>query len=169
MAGFSFGQTKPKAPVKKATTTKKTVKKPVTTTKPAAPKNDTTYYYYTNKKVSVKVAPWKDGNQTILFYNYAGQVTYTLENSRNHGTTSNELKFRPDGSVESVAGSTMPDGGIYGYKSTTTFSNLNVPEWRTSEKYPMTTLELPIKYYWDAKTGQWKRQETQECNPPRGF
>ena len=146
----------------KATVKKKTVvKKPVA----AKPKNDTIYNYYSNKKVSVKTAPWKNGEQQIWLYDLKGNVTYTFTNSRNHGVTRSEFKFHPNGAVSEATTSTNPDGGIVGYKTRITFSTTNEPEWKQSEEWPMRKLEMPEPYYWDKKTGQWKKQETIECQP----
>jgi hypothetical protein len=154
-----------KVPVKKTTTKKKVVKKPAV----AKPKNDTTYQYYTNKKVSVKTAPMVDNDQKIWLYDRAGNVTYTFVNSRKHGITRTEFKFRADGSVEQAITTTHPDAGIHGYKTTTAFSVANEPEWQTSEKDPMRILELPNSYYWNKTTKQWKKQEVIEESPVRGF
>ncbi|UPT68201.1 MAG: hypothetical protein M0D57_05995 [Sphingobacteriales bacterium JAD_PAG50586_3] len=128
-----------KAPVKKTTTKKKVVKKPV-----AVAKNDTTYQYYANKKVSVKTAPMVDNDQKIWLYDRAGNVTYTFVNSRKHGVTRTEFRFRADGAVEQAITTQHPDAGIHGYKTTTTFSVANEPEWQTSEKDPMRNLNYPI-------------------------
>ncbi len=154
-----YAQTKPatKAPVKKKTV----VKKPVA----VKSKNDTTYTYYSNKKVSVKTAPWANMEQKIWLYDLKGNVTYTFTNSRKHGVTRTEFKFHPNGAVSEAITSTNPDGGIVGYKTYTTFSTTNDPEWRHSEEWPMHKLEMPDNFYWDKKTGQWKKQETIECQP----
>jgi hypothetical protein len=150
-----------KAPVKKTTVKKKVVKKAVV----AKPKNDTTYYYYATKKVSVKVAPMVDNDQNVLLYDRAGNVTYTFINSRKHGVTRTELKYRADGSVEQAVTTTHPDAGIHGYITTTTFSVANEPEWQTSEKDPMRNLELPNSYYWNKTTKQWVKQEVSKDCP----
>ena len=149
-----------KAPVKKTTTKKKVVKKPV-----AVAKNDTTYQYYATKKVSVKTAPMAEGEQKVWLYDRAGNVTYTFINSRNHGITRTEFSFRADGSVEQAVTTQHPDGGIHGYKTTTTFSSANEPEWQTSEKDPMRNLELPNSYYWNKTTKQWVKQEVSKDCP----
>lgn len=149
-----------KAPVKKTTTKKKVVKKPV-----AVAKNDTAYQYYANKKVSVKTAPMVEGDQKVLLYDRAGNITYTFINSRKHGVTRTEFKFRADGSVEQAITTTHPDAGIHGYKTTTTFSSANEPEWQTSEKDPMRNLELPNSYYWNKTTKQWVKQEVSKDCP----
>jgi hypothetical protein len=154
-------QAQTKAPAKKTTTKKKVVKKPAV----AKPKNDTTYQYHTNKKVSVKTAPWSNEEQKIWLYDRAGNVTYTFVNSRKHGVTRSEFKFRADGSVEQAITTTHPDAGIHGYKTTTTFSVANEPEWQTSEKDPMRNLELPNSYYWNKTTKQWVKQEVSKDFP----
>lgn len=153
-----------KAPVKKPAAKKKVVKKPV-----VAAKNDTTYQYYSNKKVSVKSAPWANQDQKIWLYDRKGNVTYTFTNSRKHGSTRTEFKFRDDGSVEVSITTQHPDGGIYGYKTTTTFGTDNEPQWRTSEQSPQHKLEMPKKEYWDKATKQWKKQEIVEEGPVPGF
>lgn len=154
-------QAQTKAPAKKITTKKKVVKKAVV----SKPKNDTTYYYYATKKVSVKVAPMVDNDQKVLLYDRAGNVTYTFINSRKHGVTRTELTYRADGSVEQAVTTTHPDAGIHGYKTTTTFSSANEPEWQTSEKDPMRNLELPNNYYWNKTTKQWVKQEVSKDCP----
>jgi hypothetical protein len=152
-----------KAPVKKTTTKKKVVKKPV-----SSAKNDTIYQYYATKKVSVKTAPMVEGDQKVLLYDRAGNVTYTFINSRNHGFTRTEFSFRADGSVEQAITTTHPDAGIHGYITTTTFSTANEPEWQTSEKDPVRQLKMPESYYWDKATKQWIKQEIIKEGPVPG-
>jgi outer membrane lipoprotein-sorting protein len=76
----------------------------------AKPKNDTIYNYYTNKKVSVKTAPMVNDEQKIWLYDPFGNVTYTFTNSRKHGSTHTDFKYRPDGSVSETNTSIQPDG-----------------------------------------------------------
>ncbi len=152
-----------KAPVKKTTTKKKVVKKPV-----SGAKNDTIYQYYATKKVSVKTAPLVEGDQKVLLYDRAGNVTYTFINSRNHGFTRTEFSFRADGSVEQAITTTHPDAGIHGYITTTTFSAANEPEWQTSEEDPIRQLKMPESYYWDKATKQWIKQEIIKEGPVPG-
>lgn len=154
-----------KAPAKKTTTKKKVVKKPAV----AKPKNDTTYQYYTNKKVSVKTAPWANLEQKVLIYDCKGNVTYTFTNSHKHGITRTEIKFRADGSVQEATTTQHPDGGIHGYKTSTTFSTDNEPQWKVTEDDPIKHLKIPDSYYWDKATKQWKKQEVIEESPVRGF
>lgn len=151
----NFAQTK--TPAKKKTS----VKKPVV----AKPKNDTTYSYYSNKKVSVKTGPWIDNEQKVFLYDLKGNITYTFTNSRKHGSTHTEFKYRPDGSVSETTTSMQPDGGIQHYKTIITFSQQNEPEWKRSEDYPTKVLAMPDSYYWDKNTGQWKKQEAMEGQP----
>jgi hypothetical protein len=154
----AFAQTK--TPAKK----KATVKKPAV----AKAKNDTVYSYYSNKKVSVKTAPWNNGNQQIWLYNIKGNVMYTFTNSRLHGSTHTDFKFRQDGSVSEAVTSMQPDGGIQHYTTYITFSNSNEPEWKHSEKYPASVTAFPDDYYWDKNTKSWKKQETIEEQPVPG-
>lgn len=150
-----------KTPAKTTVKKKTVVKKPIA----AKPKNDTIYNYYSNKAISVKTAPWKNGEQQIWLYDLKGNVTYTFTNSRNHGVTRTEFKFRQDGSVSEAVTSMQPDGGIQHYTTYITFSNSNEPEWKRSEKYPASVTAFPDDYYWNKSTKSWKKQETIEEQP----
>lgn len=143
---------------------KKAKQKIVAPAKPApAASNDTTYYYYKDGKVSVKVTAWSNGNRYLLFFDRKGTLTYQLNDKRMSFTITTQLKFKENGSVKSADTHDNPGASMYWYESSTTFSDDNEPQWRTSQRMPQQSLsDGTVAEYWDKNTGQWRKQEVQE-------
>lgn len=145
---------------------KKTPAKPQVQ-KPVAAANDTTYYYYVNKKVSVKITPWVNGERKVLLYDLYGNNTYEIEEVRHSYSVRAELKFHDNGAVKTASIHTNPGASMYMYLTTITFNTINEPEQKHDETSPVRSLEETMKpwEYWDKKTRTWKKQEVMEGAP----
>lgn len=128
---------------------------------------DTTYHYYSNRRLSVKTSPWKDGRRNIWLYNLKGEITYTIEDVNLSFSSLSEIHFRADGSVEKIHIKSNPGASMYWYETLITFSIHNEPEWKRAEKFPQQSLDdfFDRDYYWDTKTKQWKKQQVMEAHP----
>lgn len=135
--------------------------------KTALDNSDTTIHYYSNRKISAKISPWKDGKRKILLFHPNGQITYTIDDTKLSYSSISTLKFRPDGSVEKINIEINPGASRYRYKNLITFSNQNEPEWKHAEKFPQESLDdfFDLDYFWDKNSRQWKKQEVIECQP----
>jgi hypothetical protein len=124
-------------------------------------KNDTVYHYFNNKKVSVKVCPRVNDKQWILVYSIKGTESIRFESVIQSYSVTYDLKFRPNGSLETVVESTNPGASLHWYKCNMSFNEQNEPLWKVCQEYPITRLEHPDKnkYYWDKKSMNWVKQE----------
>lgn len=128
------------------------------------PDSDTTFHYYVNKKISVKITPWLNGERWVLLYNLLGEETYRHEDIRKSYTVFAHLKFHPNGAVSKMEINDNPGASMYWHETTITFSTTNDPEQKTSERKPYEAgpnVNKPWEY-WDKKTKQWRKQEVQE-------
>lgn len=126
--------------------------------------SDTTFYYYVNKKVSVKVTPWVESERWVLLYDLYGHETYRHQDVRKSYTVFAHLSFHSNGAVSKMEISNNPGASMYWSETTITFSTVNEPEQKTTERKPYPegpTFEKPWEY-WDKKTRQWRKQEVQE-------
>ncbi|MDP2175903.1 MAG: DUF948 domain-containing protein [Bacteroidota bacterium] len=124
-------------------------------------KNDTVYYYFNNNKLSVKVCPRVNDKQWILVYSIKGTETIRFESVIQSYSITYDLKFRPNGSLETVVENTNPGASLHWYKCNISFNEQNEPLWKVCQEYPITRLEHPDKnkYYWDKKSMNWVKQE----------
>lgn len=121
--------------------------------------NVTTYFYFSDKKLSVKIAP-KSEKQKIWIYNSKGEIIYELENVSLSYTISNDLKFRENGSLESVTTHLNPGASLYMYTTFIAFDENNEPLYKIEEKHPSTLEELlHNKWLWQKDKKQWIKQE----------
>jgi hypothetical protein len=123
--------------------------------------NDTIYHYFSNRKVSVKICPRINEKQWILVFSNTGKETIRFESVIQSYSVTYDLKFRQNGSLETVLESTNPGASMYWYKCNMTFNEQNEPLWKVCQEYPITRLEHPDKnkYYWDKKSMNWVKQE----------
>jgi hypothetical protein len=125
---------------------------------------DTTFHYYSNKRVSVKITPWVDGERWVLLYNLLGEETYRSKDIRKSYTEVAQLKFHSNGAVSTMNIHLNPGASQYWYETTITFSTTNDPLQKSSERKPYEDLSTTPKpwEYWDSKTKQWRKQEVME-------
>lgn len=135
----------------------------------AAQKGDSTVHYYVNGKISVVRTPWVDGRRQTKLYDLYGKHTYTIEEARLSYSVSAELKFYPNGAVETASIFTNPGASRFIHNSTIHFSSTNEPQWRVDKKTPAETIEdaMGDKYFWHKKEKRWGKQEVISCDPPR--
>ncbi|CAG5079999.1 hypothetical protein [Parvicella tangerina] len=127
-----------------------------------------TYHYYSNGAVSVKITPWQEQKRTITLYNLEGGVTFSAEDVHMSYSVSHMLKFHQNGAVSEMVESTNPGASRYSYKATMTFNTINEPLKMTKSKTPSSLEDLVednAPWFWDKKSGVWKKQETIECQP----
>ncbi|MDX2003463.1 MAG: hypothetical protein SFW35_13595 [Chitinophagales bacterium] len=129
------------------------------------PKNDTIYHYYINKKVSVMITPWKDGERKLYFYDLYGNNTFDIDEIRHSYSQSVDLHFEKNGSVSKAVVDLNPGASMYWYKSEITFTTTNEPLWRTSQRMPYESVEDALNNkpeYWDKRERIWKKQQVME-------
>lgn len=131
--------------------------------------SDTIYHYFSDGRISVKIAP-ESPVQRIWVYHILGDVIYEFENVRQSYSVSNSLKFRPDGSLESVKTHSNPGASMYWYESETVFETDNEPRYQVSYQMPFMTVmdAMGTKYLWNRKEKSWQKQEIAICQPYKG-
>ena len=138
------------------------------TPKPGNETNDVSEFYYYNgntKTKSVEITAWKDSRRKVIFYNLKGEVTYTCEDVKMSYSISTTLKkFHSNGAVSNIEVHTNPGASMYWYVSSISFDENNVPLWKTDTQYPIESIAEAggDKFYWDAKTNAWIKQQTVE-------
>lgn len=130
---------------------------------------DSTVHYYVNGKISVVRTPWEDGRRQTKLYDLYGELTYTIEETRLSYYVSAELKFYPNGAVETASIFTNPGASRFMHNSTIQFTSTNEPQWKVDKRTPAETIEdaMGDKYYWHKKEKRWAKQEVISCDPPR--
>jgi len=163
-------KTKEKKVEKRTEIKKQTTEKTKETQKPKSPKEaDSVFHYFKDGRLSVKIHPWKKEKQLIEIFNPFGKVIYTLENIHLSYTTFNDLKFRDNGSLESVKSHHNPGASMYMYESITLFDIDNEPTSMQNFTIPARTMEdaMGETYLWDRKNKKWIKQEiVKEYNSP---
>ena len=132
------------------------------TTKPPKPANDTTYHYYVNKKVSVKIHPWKDGRRAIELFDLYGKKTFQTEDINLSYSQFNHLSFHENGGVKKIKQSFNPGASMYMYESVMEFGTTNEPSVMYKSQWPASLdemMEAQIPWFWNKRTGQWVKQE----------
>lgn len=84
-------------------------------------------HYFTTGQISTKA--WMDADDRwghSWAYNRQGKVIFDRQTRRIGGHASVDFRYHPNGAVSRADYSTMPDGGIQWYKSTTTFDTEGV-------------------------------------------
>lgn len=84
-------------------------------------------HWFTSGDLSTKA--WMDANNSwghSWAYNKLGDVIFDRQTRRVGGHASVDYRYHPNGAVSRADYSTMPDGGIQWYKSTTTFDTAGV-------------------------------------------
>ncbi len=151
----------PKQPVKrKEIPTKKTKPLPVYKFP-----TDTEYHYYSNKKISVKISPWKNEERSILLFDYDRNITYTFEDVRHSYSFFTELKYHPNGAVSTAITHINPGASMYWYETEIQFTEYNIPVTKKSTQFPMELDNPPSVQYWNVQKKQWVDQLTVECQP----
>lgn len=131
--------------------------------------NDTIYHHYVNGSLSVKITPWENGVRNIYLYNLKGEQTYHLEEVRMSFSVSHNITFAENGGVVKIISHINPGASQHWYETTTTFDGTNEPLWQVDETFPMESVALPIKKYWNNKEKDWVRQEVIRCDAPRNI
>jgi hypothetical protein len=130
---------------------------------PKVPVNDTLFYYYTNKKVSVKIHPWQDGERLLELFNLYGVKTFEAREIHKSYSLGLNLKFHPNGAVKEIHESFNPGASLYTYFAHMKFSSTNDPEVRIEGRMPDYTLQEKLKkdrpFFWDKKRFAWVQQE----------
>ncbi|HEU4717977.1 MAG TPA: hypothetical protein VFU15_09090 [Bacteroidia bacterium] len=124
---------------------------------------DTTFYYYASspKRISVIITPWDPHQKRkVMFFDRSGTKTYEIEDERMSYSSTTEINsFYPDGGASKATTHMNPGASMYWYETYITFGPDNEPQWKESQKFPQQNLSLPDKYYWDAGSKSWKKQE----------
>lgn len=123
--------------------------------------SDTIYHYYKDGKISVKISPRVDGRQVVSIYGKKGEVHMQLESVFLSYSVSHDLKFRADGSLEKIKEHHNPGASMYWSECVLTFSQWNVPQWKSCQQYPIKSLNdyNNYHYYWDLSNKTWVKQE----------
>lgn len=127
---------------------------------------DTEYHYYTNKKISVKISPWKNEERSILLFDYDRNITYTFEDVRHSYSYFTELSYHPNGAVSTAVTHMNPGASRYWYETEIQFTEYNIPITKKSTQFPMELDNPPTLQYWNVQKKQWVDQLTVECQPP---
>ena len=129
-------------------------------------KADTIYKYYQSKQVAIKFHPLIDGIKVIELFDLQGHLTYRFEEVHKSYSVLVSFKYYKNGAVKKAVVATNPGASLYHHKSTISFDNSNVPQWKKSEKIPSDINDLPENYYWNKRIKKWVKQETsKECAP----
>jgi hypothetical protein len=145
------------------TTPKKTEPKPPV--KPVKLTNDTIYHYYVNKKVSVRLDPWKNDERKVHFYDLQGVETFNLTEINKSYSETVFLKFAPNGSVATAEIHNNPGASMYWYETEIKFSTTNEPLSKISHRMPFSSMDQMTNekwVYWNKRTGQWEEQQQME-------
>jgi hypothetical protein len=134
------------------------------------PIEDTIYHYYKDGKISVKVSPRVDGRQAVFIYGKKGELHLQLESVFLSYSVSHDLRFRADGSLEKIKEHHNPGASMYWSECELTFSQWNMPQWKSCQQYPIRSLDdyNNNRYYWDVNNKTWVKQEiVREQNVPQ--
>jgi hypothetical protein len=132
---------------------------------PKAGINDTLRHFYSDGRLSVILTPWMDRKREIWVFDPWGARTYTMEETSREYSKRADLSFGSKGNLREAVIHFNPGASRYTYTTTITFSQQNMPEWKTEEQFPMESLELPDKSYWDSKAQRWVKQEIVKEQP----
>lgn len=127
---------------------------------------DTEYHYYKNKKISVKISPWKNEKRSILLFDYDRNITYLFEDVRHSYSYYTELSYHPNGAVSKAVTHMNPGASMYWYETEIQFTEYNIPITKKSTQFPMELDNPPTLQYWNVQKKQWVDQLTVECQPP---
>ncbi len=127
---------------------------------------DTEYHYYSNKKISVKISPWKNEERSILLFDYDRNITYTFEDVRHSYSYFTELSYHPNGAVSIAVTHLNPGASMYWYETEIQFTEYNIPITKKSTQFPTELDNPPSIQYWNVQKKQWVDQLTIECQPP---
>ena len=128
--------------------------------KPAV-KNDTLYHYNKNKKPSVKISPWKDGERMIWLYDERSRVTYTFNDEHRGYSRTTELTFQENGAVKVATTHFNPGASRHWYETYTTFSPSNEPLTQVQQQFPIEYIDMTENHtlYWDKEKGDWVKEK----------
>ena len=129
--------------------------------------NDPIFHYFTNKKVSVKITPWKDGKRNIYLYNQEGEITYEMEEIRHSYSQSVKLSFHKNGAVSKAEIHLNPGASMYWYETTISFNEDNLPIEKYDKTLPQQSINLEESFpsMWDKENRKWIKPKVNTIRP----
>lgn len=125
--------------------------------------------YYAQGGVSVEISHAADREMIYRLHDRSGTITYVLKSEHKGGGMSSSVKlsYRPDGSVSRAKVTESPGASRYWYETDIHFDESNVPTYKTRTQMPAESLEdmNPLPWLWDARKGDWVKQEVVEEQP----